>query len=106
MSGRLVYASRSSGIDSLSRSDEKTDGAILGSTTFYGLLYKMIDFARISGHSEDIDNYKTHAEALKKAYNKRFFNYETAQYGNNSVTGNLLSLRYGLVPDGYEKRVF
>ena len=84
----------------------KTDGAILGSTTFYGLLYKMIDFARISGHSEDIDNYKTHAEALKKAYNKRFFNYETAQYGNNSVTGNLLSLRYGLVPDGYEKRVF
>lgn len=84
----------------------KTDGAILGSTTFYGLLYKMIDFARISGHAEDIDNYKTHAEALKKAYNKRFFNYETAQYGNNSVTGNLLSLRYGLVPDGYEKRVF
>lgn len=84
----------------------KTDGAILGSTTFYGLLYKMMEFARLTEHPEDVDNYRTHAEVLKKAYNKRFFNYETAQYGNNSVTGNLLSLRYGLVPEGYEQRVF
>ena len=35
-----------------------------------------------------------------------FFDEETARYGNNTVTANILSLRLGLVPEGYEQRVF
>lgn len=31
-----------------------------------------MEFARLTGHPEDVDNYRTHAEVLKKAYNKRF----------------------------------
>ena len=84
----------------------KTDGAILSTTVFYDLLKKMAAFARICNQEADIAEYETLASKIKEAYNERFFNKETAQYGNNTVTANILSLRLGLVPNGYEKRVF
>lgn len=84
----------------------KTDGAILSTTVFYDLLKKMIAFAKICNHETDIIEYEVLANKIKDAYNTRFFNRETAQYGNNTVTANILSLRLGLVPDGYEEKVF
>lgn len=84
----------------------KTDGRILSTAVFYDLLHKMADFAKIAAHPEDIEDFIHTAEEIKKSYNKEFFNKETAQYGNNSVTGNLLSLSLGLVPEGYEQQVF
>ena len=33
-------------------------------------------------------------------------NVETAQYSNNTVTANILSLSFGMVPEGYEEKVF
>ena len=84
----------------------QTDGRILSSTVFYDLLHKMADFAKIAGHTEDTEDFLRTADEIKTAYNNEFFNRETAQYGNNSVTGNLLSLSLGLVPEGYEERVF
>lgn len=84
----------------------KTDGAILSTTMYYSLLNMMSEFARISGQENDIAAYRELAAKMKDAYNSKFFNPETAQYGNNTVTANLLSLRLGLVPKGYEKKVF
>lgn len=84
----------------------KTDGAILGTTVFYDILHKMAHFAKIVGKTEEAKGYIDLAERMKKAYNERFFNQDAAQYGNNTVTANLLSLRLGLVPEGYEQRVF
>lgn len=84
----------------------KTDGAILSTSMYYSLLNMMSDFARLSGHEADIPAYKELAAKMKEAYNKKFFNPETAQYGNNTVTANILSLRLGLVPKGYEEKVF
>ncbi len=84
----------------------KTDGAILSTTVFYDLLKKMTAFARICNRESDIPEYETLADKIKEAYNTRFFNKETAQYGNNTVTANILSLRLGLVPEGYQKKVF
>lgn len=84
----------------------KTDGAILSTSMYYSLLNMMSDFARLSGHDADIPAYKELAAKMKEAYNKKFFNPETAQYGNNTVTANILSLRLGLVPKGYEEKVF
>ncbi len=83
-----------------------TEGAILSTTVYYDLLHKMAMFAAISGHNEDIEGYIALAKKMKDAYNKKYFNYETAQYGNNTVTANILSLRLGLVPEGYESSVF
>ena len=66
----------------------------------------MIGFARICGQDADISGYESLAAKIKAAYNAKFFNKETAEYGNNTVTANILSLRLGLVPEGYEGKVF
>jgi len=84
----------------------KTDGAILSTTVYYDLLNKMIKYAQICGMDADIPAYKALAAKMKEAYNAKFFNKETAQYGNNTVTANILSLTLGLVPQGYEQKVF
>ena len=83
-----------------------TDGAILSTTVYYDLLNKMAVFAKICRQDSDIQEYKELAAKMKEAYNTKYFNKEKAQYGNNTVTANLLSLRLGLVPDGYEAKVF
>ena len=83
-----------------------TAGPIISTTVYYGLLNLMCEFATISGNDTDIQGYRDLAAKMKEAYNAKYFNSETAQYGNNTVTGNILSLQLGLVPEGYEQRVF
>ena len=84
----------------------KTDGEVLSTTVYYDLLNKMVEFAAISGNEADIPEYQQLAARIKKAYNDKYFNAETGQYGNNTVTANILSLRLGLVPEGAEQAVF
>ena len=84
----------------------KTAGAILSTTVFYDILHRMARFADICGREQDIEGYLQLAEQIRQAYNEQFFDRETARYGNNTVTGNILSLRLGLVPEGYEQKVF
>ena len=84
----------------------KTNGEVLSTTVFYSILQLMEKFAQMNGLPADAEEYATLAIKVKDAYNKKFFNPETAQYDNNTVTANLLSLRLGLVPDGYEDKVF
>lgn len=86
--------------------ERKTDGRILSTTVYYDLLHRMMKFAEICGQNQDIAAYEQLAGRMKEAYNAQFFNKETAQYGNNTVTANILSLRLGLVPKGYEQKVF
>ncbi len=83
----------------------KPDGRILSTTVFWHILHLMADFAQLAGHPADTEGYLSCAASLKEGLNRHLFNYETAQYGNNAVTGNLLPLYYGLVPEGYEQRV-
>lgn len=83
----------------------KPDGRILSTATFHHILHLMAEFAEMAGHPEDVDGYLSCAASLKEGINRHLFDYETAQYGNNAVTGNLLPLYYGLVPEGYEQRV-
>lgn len=84
----------------------KTDGAILSTSTYFKLLNLMTEYAKISGNYKDTIEYIHLAQKIKEAYNKKFFNADSAMYGNNTVTANILSLRLGLVPKGYEKKVF
>ncbi len=82
-----------------------TEKAVLSTTVFYQLLGYMQEFARRMGKTADGQEYAALAESLKQAYNARYFNRETAQYSNNTVTANILSLALGLVPEGQEQRV-
>jgi alpha-L-rhamnosidase len=84
----------------------KTDAAVLGTTFYYRILSLLEHFATLQGKTEDAQAFATEAVAVKEAYNKKFFNVETAQYSNNTVTANLLSLCYGMVPVGMEDKVF
>lgn len=84
----------------------KTAGAVLSTTMYYSLLRLMTQFAEISDHPEDIPGFLELAAKIKEAYNAKFFHADSAMYDNNTVTANILSLRLGLVPEGYEQRVF
>ena len=83
-----------------------TNGQVLSTTVFYSILQMMQQFAILNGLRSDVKEYAELAAKIKEAYNTKFFNKETAQYDNNTVTANILSLRLGLVPDGYEEKVF
>lgn len=84
----------------------KTDGALLSTVTYYNLLGIMERFAQLTGRAEDAAGFRREAVAVRVAYNGRFFDPVTASYGNNTVTANLLSLVYGLAPEGYAEAVF
>lgn len=84
----------------------KTAGPILSTTMYYSLLDLMCEFAEVTGNEQDIPGYRDLASKIKEAYNARFFNTDSALYDNNTVTANILSLRLGLVPEGYDQEVF
>ncbi|MDR3184319.1 MAG: glycoside hydrolase family 78 protein [Prevotellaceae bacterium] len=84
----------------------RTDGTLLGTSFYYRMLYLLQRFAELQDKPDDAKAFAEEAAAIKDAYNRKFFNAKTAQYSNNTVTANLLSLCYGLVPEGYENRVF
>ena len=84
----------------------KTSAQVLSTTVFYSILQLMQKFAIMNGIPADATEYATLADKIKESYNKKFFNTEKAQYDNNTVTANILSLQLGLVPEGYEQKVF
>jgi alpha-L-rhamnosidase len=84
----------------------KTGGQVLSTTVFYSILQLMQKFAVINGIPADAEEYADLAAKIKESYNRKFFNPATAQYDNNTVTANILSLQLGLVPEGYEEKVF
>ncbi|MDR3250894.1 MAG: glycoside hydrolase family 78 protein [Tannerella sp.] len=84
----------------------RTNGHVLSTTVYYSILQLMQKFAVMKGVPQDIAEYKDLAQKIKAAYNSKFFDAEKAQYDNNTVTANILSLQLGLVPEGYEEKVF
>ena len=84
----------------------KTEGPLLGTSFYYHMLRLLEKFATLQDKTEDATDFSNQAALVREAYNARFFDEETARYSNNTVTANLLSLRFGLVPEGFEERVF
>lgn len=84
----------------------KTSGQVLSTTVFYSILQLMQKFATMNNMADDAVYYSELASKIKASYNEKFFNPETAQYDNNTVTANILSLQLGLVPQGHEAKVF
>ena len=83
----------------------KTPGELLG-TAFYFNLSKMMErFSHVSGFPEDAGFWASEAANSRNAFNNKFFNQKGGYYGNNTVTGNILALRYGLVPTEFVDKV-
>jgi alpha-L-rhamnosidase len=66
----------------------------------------MAKYADIAGNQSDKKEFLDLAAKVKTAYNEKFFDKNKAQYGNNTVTANIISLMQGLIPEGYEQKVF
>ncbi|MDR1936914.1 MAG: alpha-rhamnosidase, partial [Tannerellaceae bacterium] len=84
----------------------KTDAAVLGTTFYFRMLYLLERFATLLDKPAEAQAFAQEAATVKDAFNARFFNRETRQYSNNTVTANLLSLCYGMVPDEDREAVF
>jgi len=83
-----------------------TDGEILSTSFFYNILTIMAKYAGILNNSADQKQFLDLSGKVKSAYNDKFFQEDKAQYGNNTVTANIISLMQGLVPTEYEQKVF
>jgi alpha-L-rhamnosidase len=83
-----------------------TNASVLGTTFYYRMLCLLERFAKIQNKPDEAKAFAEEAVIIKNAYNNKFFNKETAQYSNNTVTANILSLCYGMVPEGYKEKVF
>jgi len=84
----------------------KTEAAVLGTTFYYRMLFLLEKFAHLLNLPDEAADFAREAVAVKDAYNEKYFDPETAQYSNNTVTANLLSLCFDMVPQGYEQQVF
>ncbi len=83
-----------------------TDGVLLASATYIGLLDLMQNFAQLLGKPEEVRSYQSQAEVMRKAFNQKFLNVETGYYANNTVTANLLPLMYGITPEKQREVIF
>ncbi|WP_431199994.1 family 78 glycoside hydrolase catalytic domain [Mucilaginibacter sp. P19] len=61
--------------------------------------------ATLLGKSDDAASYKRLAAEVKQAYNQKFFNAETKQYGTGSQAANAMSVYAGLVEPQYKAAV-
>lgn len=66
---------------------------------------KLIKFARYTGNDADVPGYEAILAQVKPAYNEKFFHSEEGCYSNNTMTANLIPLRFGIVPEGREQDV-
>jgi alpha-L-rhamnosidase len=83
-----------------------TDGQLIATAYYFKLLLLMQRFADLLGKPADAKEYVELSLKIKDAFNAKFFNIKTLQYGNNTVTANLLPLYFGMVPDSAKEQVF
>ena len=81
----------------------QTDPALLSSATMYHLLGIMQRFALLIEQTGDAAEFMSIAEQIRTAYNRRFYDYEKHSYSNGTATANIISLYYGLTPDGEQQ---
>ena len=83
-----------------------TEAGLLGTSFYYHDACVMQRFAKMLDKQEDAQQFSKIVEEMKAGYNNHFFTPKMNYYSNNTVTANLLSLAFGLVPDDKKKAVF
>jgi alpha-L-rhamnosidase len=80
---------------------EPADGSVpITSTGYYYLGAQIVSqIAEILGKSDDAEYYSSLADKIKNAFNEKYLNKETNQYGTGSQTSNAFPLYLGIVPE-------
>lgn len=82
-----------------------TPMGITGTAIYYYDLTILSKIARLLGKQEDAEEYEKSATAVKAAFNKKFFNKKTKQYGTGSQTANAMAVYMKLVQRRNKKSV-
>lgn len=83
----------------------KHPNQLISTAYFYHYLQLMQEFAKLSGNSGDIAEYNSLAEKVKQAFNEKFFDTDSAIYGTNTLTDNLLPLFFDMIPEKQKQDV-
>jgi len=83
-----------------------TAPAVLGTTFYYYLTTLLNRFALLLDKPDEAKQFAQEAESVKNAFNNKFLNKTAGFYSNNTVTANILPLRFGMVPEEYRDAVF
>lgn len=84
----------------------KTAGDFLGSAYFYHLLRLMSRFATILERPTEARRYAAGAEAMRAAFERKYFNAQLGYYSNGTQTSTVLPLAFGITPQANQQRVF
>ena len=84
---------------------KRTPPSLTSTAYHYYECWIMAQAAKILGKSDEASGYRDQAQDIKMAFNEKFFDEKTNQYGSGSQTANALALHLGLVPEGKEEAV-
>ena len=76
-----------------------TSKGLTSTAIYYQDLVILKDTAALLGKTDEASQFEREAQAVKTAFNKKFFNAEKNQYDRNSQTANAMPLVLGLVPE-------
>ena len=83
-----------------------TAAGVLSTAFYYNFCLLMAKFAAIQDLADDETFYLAEAETTKEAFNQKYFNKDENYYDNNTVTANILPLRFGIVEEANRQKVF
>jgi alpha-L-rhamnosidase len=83
--------------------DQKHPSALIATAYYYHLTTMMIRYSSLTGNGGDRAGYTELASALKKAFNRKFYNTQ-GSYGDK-LTDNLLPVYFGLSDDAEKAKV-
>ena len=83
-----------------------TEPRLISTATYYHMLQLMKRFAELLNKEEDKAVFDALAINVKEAFNNAFYDKEKRQYGNNTVTANILPLAFDMIPGNDSEAVF
>ena len=87
-------------------SSRVTAAGVLSTAFYYNFCILMAKFAATQELADDEAFYLAEAETTKEAFNQKYYNKDENYYDNNTVTANILPLRFGMVEEGNRQKVF
>ncbi len=84
----------------------KTSKAVLATSYYIHNLDLLARYAKMLGKTADVEKFHADAKRMTDAFNKKFYDPATGKYDNGTQTSCILPLRFGLVPEGEERKVF
>ncbi len=87
-------------------STRTTNGQLLATAYYHRMLFLMKRFAKMFGKDDDAKEFGALQLKIADAFNAKFYNAQTQQYDNGTVTANLLPLYFDITPVANRKAVF